>query len=47
LLIPRETWADQEAFDRQATALARMFVENFALHSAGVDDSVVKAGPSI
>jgi len=47
LLIPRDTWADPEEFDRQAAALALMFAENFAMHSDGVDESVVKSGPNI
>jgi phosphoenolpyruvate carboxykinase (ATP) len=47
LLDPRSTWADPEAFDRQAQKLAGMFVSNFATYSDGVDDAVVKSGPRL
>ena len=41
------TWADGEAYDRQAAALARMFVENFAAYADGVSDAVRAAGPRV
>ena len=47
ILTPRKTWSDLEAFDRKATRLAAMFVENFARYTDGVPDSVVKAGPRV
>ena len=46
-LQPRSTWADAAAYDRQAAALARMFVENFAAFADGVPDAVRDAGPRI
>jgi phosphoenolpyruvate carboxykinase (ATP) len=45
VLRPRSTWADGEAYDRQAAALARMFAENFARYADGVSDGVRAAGP--
>jgi phosphoenolpyruvate carboxykinase (ATP) len=45
LLLPRATWDDPAAYDAQATKLARMFRENFVQYSAGVDQSVIDAGP--
>jgi phosphoenolpyruvate carboxykinase (ATP) len=47
VLQPRSTWADGEAYDRQAAALARMFAENFAAYADGVSESVRLAGPKV
>jgi phosphoenolpyruvate carboxykinase (ATP) len=47
VLKPRSTWADGDAYDRQAAALARMFVENFAAYADGVTDAVREAGPRV
>jgi phosphoenolpyruvate carboxykinase (ATP) len=47
LLVPRDAWTDPVEFDGQAAALARMFAENFSLHSDGVKASVVEAGPRL
>jgi phosphoenolpyruvate carboxykinase (ATP) len=46
-LQPRSTWADGDAYDRQARALAEMFAENFEAYASGVPESVRKAGPRI
>jgi phosphoenolpyruvate carboxykinase (ATP) len=46
-LQPRNTWADKDAYDRQAAQLAAMFAENFALYAEGVDVSVAAAGPRV
>ncbi len=45
-LDPRSTWADPEAYDRQAAKLATMFVANFEAYSDGVSDDVRDAGPT-
>jgi phosphoenolpyruvate carboxykinase (ATP) len=45
VLQPRATWADGAAYDRQANALATMFVENFQAFADGVPESVRAAGP--
>ena len=47
VLQPRGTWADGEAYDRQAAALARMFADNFAVYADGVAESVRRAGPRV
>jgi phosphoenolpyruvate carboxykinase (ATP) len=45
LLDPRSTWGDPEAFDRQARALAQMFVDNFAAKHADAPPEVIAAAP--
>ena len=45
LLDPRETWANKEAYDRQAKALVAMFIENFRKFEAYVDPDVREAAP--
>jgi phosphoenolpyruvate carboxykinase (ATP) len=44
VLIPRNTWADKEAFDRQAADLAARFKKNFTQFTL-VGDDVRNAGP--
>jgi len=46
-LQPRATWADPDAYDRQAKALAHMFAENFAAYADGVSVAVRAAGPRV
>ena len=44
-LNPRETWAEKDAFDRQAARLVEMFVANFAKFETKVAPEVVRGGP--
>jgi phosphoenolpyruvate carboxykinase (ATP) len=44
VLSPRDTWADKEAYDCQATMLAELFKKNFTQFTL-VTDSVRTAGP--
>jgi len=46
-LDPRATWADKDAYDRQAAHLASMFVANFAAYADGTTDDVRAAGPTV
>jgi phosphoenolpyruvate carboxykinase (ATP) len=39
VLQPRETWADKDAYDRQAAKLKRMFEENYQAYAAGATES--------
>ncbi len=45
LLNPRGTWADGDAYDKQARALVKMFIENFEKFEAHVDPDVRDAAP--
>jgi phosphoenolpyruvate carboxykinase (ATP) len=47
VLQPRNTWADKDAYDRQAYALAAMFAANFAAYADGVSSSVRAVGPKV
>jgi phosphoenolpyruvate carboxykinase (ATP) len=47
ILIPRNTWKDQAAYDAAARKLAHLFVENFKKYESGASDEVRKAGPRI
>ncbi|MEN3339229.1 MAG: phosphoenolpyruvate carboxykinase [Acidobacteriota bacterium] len=45
VLVPRSTWQDPLAYDRQAHKLARMFSENFRTFETDVAPDVKAAGP--
>jgi phosphoenolpyruvate carboxykinase (ATP) len=45
VLVPRDTWADQTAFDETARRLAARFHLNFRAYADGVPDAVREAGP--
>ena len=47
VLWPRDTWADKDAYDRQARTLAGMFVDNFKQFGDRVSDDVRAAGPRV
>ena len=46
-LDPRSTWADRDAYDRQAARLAAMFAANFAGYAAGVGPEIAASGPIV
>jgi len=46
ILNPRETWADKDAYDRQAKKLVQMFIDNFAQFAEHVDEGVRQAAPT-
>jgi phosphoenolpyruvate carboxykinase (ATP) len=45
ILVPKNTWADKNAFDEAAKKLAELFVENFAKYADGVSRDVLEAAP--
>lgn len=45
ILKPRNTWSDQEAYDRTAAHLANLFVENFRQFEENVSAEVRAVGP--
>lgn len=47
VLQPRQTWADQEAYDAKAKKLAHLFHENFKPYSAMMAKEIGEAGPRI
>ena len=47
ILDPRSTWADRQAYDRQARRLVGMFIDNFAKFEDHVDAAILGASPRI
>lgn len=47
LLHPRDTWADEEAYDKTAERLAAQFKTNLAKYAAELDPAILAAGPVI
>jgi phosphoenolpyruvate carboxykinase (ATP) len=45
LLDPRSTWADPEAYDREARELAQMFADNFSAKHADAPPAIAAAAP--
>jgi len=47
ILMPRNTWEDQVAYDHFAEKLTGLFRENFEQHADGANDEVKAAGPKL
>jgi phosphoenolpyruvate carboxykinase (ATP) len=47
ILDPRATWADRQAYDRQAARLVGMFIDNFGKFESHVDASIMGAAPAV
>ena len=47
ILDPRSTWSDGEAYDRQASRLVEMFIDNFAKFEDHVGTDVLGAAPGL
>lgn len=47
ILVPRNSWADQSAYDATAEKLASLFIKNFHQFESGEDASISQAGPRL
>jgi phosphoenolpyruvate carboxykinase (ATP) len=47
ILIPRNTWADKEAYDKKSNELAQLFVKNFDKYAAQANDEIRSAAPTV
>lgn len=47
ILDPRQTWADQEAYDRTAADLAQKFVENFRKYADYASADILAGAPKV
>ena len=47
ILIPKNTWADKKAYDKQARKLAQLFINNFEQYKAGSSEAIINAGPRL
>ncbi|WP_420644608.1 phosphoenolpyruvate carboxykinase (ATP) [Candidatus Leptofilum sp.] len=47
LLIPKNTWADAAAYDKQAEKLANLFIKNFEAYKEGSSEAIINAGPKL
>ncbi|MDR8391298.1 phosphoenolpyruvate carboxykinase (ATP) [Aliifodinibius sp. S!AR15-10] len=47
ILIPRRTWDDPEAYDRQAQKLGKLFQQNFEHYKEESSEAIAEAGPDV
>ena len=47
VLVPRDGWSDQNAFDTSALKLATLFQENFKNYQEGTNPEIINGGPQV
>ena len=47
VLIPRNTWADRDAYDEARLKLAQRFQKNFEQYEEGSSEAIINAGPKV
>ena len=47
ILDPRSTWADKNAYDAKANALAQSFVKNFEQYADLANEEILSAAPKV
>ncbi len=47
ILVPRNTWADKESYDKKANELAQLFIKNFAKYADKANDEIRSAAPVV
>lgn len=47
ILIPRNTWADQAAYDQKLNELATAFVKNFDKYASFANDEIMAGAPKV
>ncbi len=47
VLIPKNTWEDEEAYDATARKLAGLFNDNFGKYKEGSSEDIINAGPKV
>ncbi len=47
ILVPRNTWADKEAYDKKANELAGLFIKNFEKYADKASEEIRSAAPKV
>ncbi len=47
ILNPRETWEDKDAYDKKASELAKLFINNFSKYADQANEDILSAAPKV
>jgi phosphoenolpyruvate carboxykinase (ATP) len=47
ILLPKQTWTDQDEYTKQAKKLAKLFTDNFKKYEEDSSEEIISAGPKI